>query len=344
MKRTDFTFELPEDQIALYPPERRDASRLLVDDGTTLHDRSFSDIAEYFGPQDILVLNNSRVRPARTHFVRSTGGLVELLWVRPLPDGKAWEVFGQTTRLKPGETLHDQYDASKTITVLHREGEYATVEPHFEAEPFLQQQAALALPPYITKRRGEQQWSADAERYQTVFSAPVGSIAAPTASLHWTPELLDAVRAKGTEILYITHHVGPGTFKPIRVDELAEHRVDPEYCEISDAVATRLRAALDAGQRITVGGTTACRALEGVYLHNGLRASYRGPIDLTILPGFKFHVTQRLITNFHVPESSLLLLVAALLGPRWRAVYDHAVQHGYRFYSYGDVGLVTTLN
>ncbi len=341
-----FDFDLPEEQIALCPAPQREQSKLLIpilnSDATTFDDRTFADILEYFEAGDVLILNDTRVFAARTHFRRTTGAMVELLWLYAA-DKKHWWAFGQTRKLRCGEKLchtnNQQQACCVEVQKIDGDKVYAEVPEGFGN--WLQHEAQLAIPPYIVKRRTQQNHTQeDTQRYQTVFGQKTGSIAAPTASLHWTKSLLQKLQAKGVQIVYITHHVGPGTFKPVRAQSIAEHKVDAEYCEIPEASRRILREALHKQQRITVCGTTACRAVEAVYAINRLQKPWQGHIDLTIRPGFSFAVTDRLITNFHLPKSSLLLLVAAFVGISWQDIYAHAVRAKYRFYSYGDAMLL----
>lgn len=333
-------YDLPEAQIAAYPAERRDGSRLLSwtqNNTPAIHDERFPDIVDHFGPDDMLVLNQTAVHRCRTWAKTEGGGTREFLWIRQVPDG--WLCFGQTRRLKENSMLDfGRWQAR----VVELRGEYAILQPDQDISTFLRQEAELALPPYILRQRGagHELWPDDEHRYQTVFAERPGAVAAPTAGLHWTPELLHKLRERGTQIGYLTLHVGPGTFKPIRVKDLNDHHVDPEYVEMDEATAKALTRAMADGKRITAGGTTTTRALEGVFRLNQFTSPWQGEVDLTIVPGFTFDVVDRLLTNFHLPGSSLLALVDAFTHGHWRSIYRHAVDRHYRFYSYGDASLL----
>lgn len=338
MRLADLMFELPDEQIALYPPAHRSDSRLLVVDAAQqISDNEFSNIAAFFGPEDVLVLNRTKVSPARTFATDDKNRKVEVLWLREDQEN-LWQAFGTTRRLTPGSTLSFE---GWQAEVLSLDREYMTLQTDRPIATLLQQQAQLAIPPYITKRRKQAIWAEDTQRYQTVFADAPGAIAAPTASLHWTNELLEQVAARGTQVLYLTLHVGPGTFKPVRVDNLQEHKVDAEWVAIDSTTMSALDSAKKKGKRITACGTTVIRALEGVHRKQGFQGSFKGWIDETIIPPYNFAVADRIITNFHVPGSSLLALIAAFAGAgQWQAIYQHAVDVGYRFYSYGDASLL----
>lgn len=351
---SDFDFDLPPELIAQEAPPERGASRLLRLDrhtGSTAHSR-IAELPELLAPGDLLVVNNTRVFPARLLGRREpSGGAVECLLVTRLqaagPDGdELWEALvspGQ--KLKPGARV--RFDGNGDVSV---EGEILERRPFGRRVVRLRAGAGssveravdlighIPLPPYIKRSDA----AADRERYQTVFAQARGSIAAPTAGLHFTPALLDACAGRGIARAEITLHVGYGTFQPIRVDVVEEHRMETEQYEIPEAAAAAINAALDEGRRVIAVGTTTTRTLESVArAHGGRLAPGRGSSDLFIYPGFEFRVLSGLVTNFHLPQSSLLMLVSAFAGREavLRA-YRDAVAHGYRFYSYGDAMLV----
>ncbi len=340
MRTSDFEYELPAELIA-QAARPRGTSRLMVVRRQS-HELSLdraSSLPALLDPGDLLLLNDVRVIPARIRATRPGGGDAELLLVRPL-GGADWEVMARPAkRLKEGAAL-----ALASGAAVPRE-RLAEGTWRVEFVPPLDDAALAAvgevpLPPYI--RRPEGPSEADRARYQTVYAAAGRAVAAPTAGLHFTPELLDAVSARGVETVRLTLHVGPGTFKPVQSDDPAQHRLDPEDYEVTDAAAAALNRALGAGRRVVCVGTTACRALEhalargcGRVLPGGARA------DLFITPGYRFRGTGALLTNFHLPRSTLLMLVAALAGrERVLQAYATAVREQFTFYSFGDAMLV----
>lgn len=349
---SDFDFALPDELIAQHPPAERGRSRLLVvprGDGALVHSQMPS-LPGFLRAGDLLVVNNTRVFPARLLGRREPGGgAVECLLVTRLDDdggpGERWEALlhpGQ--KLKPGarvtfdgatplhgEILERKFFGRRTIRLWSPDG--------LPVQQVAEQIGHIPLPPYI--RRDDT--AADRERYQTVFASRGGSIAAPTAGLHFTPVLLQQLRDAGIEIAEVTLDVGYGTFQPVRVEAVDAHRVEAEMCEISDAAASAVNAALDDRRRVVAVGTTTTRTLESsARQHGGRIAPGRSRTDLFIYPGFEFRVLGGLLTNFHLPKSSLLMLVAAFGGhERVLSAYREAVRHGYRFYSYGDAMLLT---
>lgn len=348
----DFDFDLPPDLIAQDPPTVRGTSRLLRLDrsGGSLAHHSIADLPELLSPGDLLVVNNTRVFPARLLGHRDpSGGAVECLLVTrlegPAADGaELWEALvhpGQ--KLKPGarvrfdgptvlhgEILERRFFGRRTVRLWTEDG--SPVERLVDAI------GHMPLPPYIKRADS----TGDRERYQTVFAASRGSIAAPTAGLHFTPAILDALAANGVSRAEVTLHVGYGTFQPIRVDVVEDHQMETEHFEISDGTAAAINAALDEGRRVVAVGTTTTRTLESVARANGGRmVAGRGSTNLFIYPGFEFRVLRGLVTNFHLPQSSLLMLVSAF-GGRESVLnaYREAVVHGYRFYSYGDAMVI----
>ena len=348
---SDFDFELPDELIAQEPPAVRGTSRLLRLDRATgqLSHHGVADLAQELRAGDVLVVNNTRVFPARLLGHRDpSGGGVECLLVARLGDaaegGELWEALvspGQ--KLKPGaRVVFDAVDPLRGEILERRPFGRRVVRLWTEGGAPVQQVVDaighIPLPPYI--KRADRQ--SDHDRYQTVFAQARGSIAAPTAGLHFTPALLDDLRARGVQRTELTLHVGYGTFQPIRVEVVEEHRMEPESFEISEATATAVNAALDEGRRVIAVGTTTTRTLESVALANGGRlVPGRGSSDLFIYPGFEFRVLSGLVTNFHLPQSSLVMLVSAFGGREavMRA-YGEAVAQRYRFYSYGDAMLV----
>lgn len=340
MLRSDFFYDLPEELIAQEPVEPRDASRLLALDRQTgaCEDKHFSDILDYLRPGDCLVLNNSRVLPARLLGERAaTGAKVELLLLTP-KGGDVWEVLaGPGRRAKPGDELTFG-DGLLTATVLEIvEGGNRLVKFTYEGNFYhtLERIGQMPLPPYIHKKLE------DRERYQTVYSKTPGSAAAPTAGLHFTPALLEAVKAKGVEIAYVTLHVGLGTFRPVKEDVVENHTMHAEHYELDATAADVINRTRERGGRVIAVGTTGCRTLESVGLTDGRVEPADGWTSIFIYPGYKFQVLDGLITNFHLPESTLIMLVSAFAGyDHTMAAYRHAVEERYRFFSFGDAMLI----
>ncbi len=345
-RRQDFHFELPPAQIAQAPAARRDASRLLVvgPDGG-LADRSFGDVVALIPADAVVVVNDTRVIPARVHAVKDTGGHVELLFVEPAATPGAWRCLARARRpLRAGQPLHpcapDHPDVAApgapVLTVAEErdplDGAIVVAVPD-DVLAFLDTWGAPPLPPYIARKDGPA--PDDGERYQTVYARAPGAIAAPTAGLHLTPALLAAIEARGATIASVTLHVGLGTFAPIRVDELAAHVMHRERYTIPAATA----ALIASGRPVVAVGTTVVRALESAAQGDHVVAAGPGDTALFIRPdtGFQFRIVDHLITNFHLPESTLLMLVATFAGvARVLDAYRHAVAAGYRFFSYGD--------
>ncbi|OGQ98099.1 MAG: tRNA preQ1(34) S-adenosylmethionine ribosyltransferase-isomerase QueA [Deltaproteobacteria bacterium RIFOXYD12_FULL_55_16] len=355
-----YHFTLPEENIAQHPLARRDSSRLLVVDclaGET-KDRQFTDLLDYLAPRDLLVVNNTRVFPARLLGRKETGGKVELLileypvaeagsdnkneteegWQqvevisllksakRPQPEGKLFfseNLLGTVRELLPG---------GKVRVALRYRGELARL---------LEAHGQMPLPPYIHREEGQSE--EDRQRYQTVYAEKPGAVAAPTAGLHFTPELLARIQAQGVRIAQVTLHVGYGTFAPVRVEDIREHAIHAEYLKVSEETAALVNETRAAGGRVWAVGTTSARALEFAAAATGQIKARSGFCDLYIYPGYRFRVVDNLLTNFHLPQSSLLFLVSALAGRTLiLAAYSEAVQKGYRFYSYGDAMALIT--
>ena len=340
MKTSDYAYDLPPELIAQEPLEPRDHSRLLVVDrtGEPLEDRHFYDLPDYLRPGDCLILNDSRVLPARLYGVKKdTGAAVELLLLTPRGKDR-WEVLtGPGRRAKPGTTLVFG-DGALTAHVLEvLDGGNRLVEFQYEGNFFslLESIGEMPLPHYITKHLD------DSERYQTVYSNRPGSAAAPTAGLHFTPELLDRIRKRGVEIGFVTLHVGLGTFRPVKADNITDHTMHAEHYELSQETADLINRTRERGGRVIAVGTTSCRTLESVGLTNGRVEPADAWTSIFIYPGYRFQVLDGLVTNFHLPESTLIMLVSAFAGyDRTMAAYAHAVKERYRFFSFGDAMLI----
>ena len=335
MKTHDFWYDLPEELIAQTPLERRDASRLLALDRKTgaIAHRHFYDIADYLQPGDCLVMNDSRVLPARLLGHRPTGGAVEVLLLRDLGD-KKWECL-----CKPGRKMQAGQqvifgDGELTATVQEvREDGNRVVEFHYEGIflEVLERLGKMPLPPYIKAELAVQ------ERYQTVYSREVGSAAAPTAGLHFTKELLEKIREKGVKEAFVTLHVGLGTFRPVKAEEVTEHHMHAELCMMSRETADILNETKRSGGRIICVGTTSCRTLESLVNEDGTFEARSRWTDIFIYPGYTFKAMDGLITNFHLPESTLVMLVSAFAGrENVLHAYEEAVKERYRFFSFGD--------
>jgi S-adenosylmethionine:tRNA ribosyltransferase-isomerase len=350
MKTALFDYDLPRELIAQHPAEQRDRSRLLVLDRATgdLEHGIFADLPGHVGAGDVLVVNDTRVIPARLYGKRETGGRVAVLLVRRATEqgravdgGEVWEaLLNARGRLRDGETV--SFPADLTATLLGRSrGGASLVELRCQGDlrAVIERIGRAPLPPYIKRpRTGDVHAEADAERYQTIYARKPGAVAAPTAGLHFTPELLDAVVAAGCQVASVTLHVGPGTFKPVTAEEAEEHRVDAEAYVCPEETAR----AVNAAERVIAVGTTTTRVLETLgRAGRESVAAGEGWTDLFIYPRFEFKVVDALITNFHLPRSSLLMLVSAFAGrERILAAYEKAKERDYRFYSYGDAMLI----
>ncbi|MDR3457647.1 MAG: tRNA preQ1(34) S-adenosylmethionine ribosyltransferase-isomerase QueA [Verrucomicrobiae bacterium] len=356
MRTADFHYDLPPELIAQQPAGRRDGSRLLVISRKTgkIEHRMFAGLLDFLVPGDVLVLNNSRVIPARLHGKNpNTGGQFEILLLEENAVNDWWAMMRPGKRARPGTRIQ-LLDKSGGTTNFFAEVIDFNAEGHrrlrfSETKNIFAELAALGempLPPYI-ERHGET--AADQERYQTVFSQPAGSVAAPTAGLHFTPEILEKIRARGVKTCFITLHVGAGTFLPVKVENIAEHKMHAERFEIDEATVAAVNAAKKSGQRVIAVGTTATRALETVArLNAGKLNIHTGKTDIFLFPPAAFAIVDALLTNFHLPESTLLMLVSAFAAPgekiRGRelilAAYAEAVRERYRFFSYGDAMLI----
>jgi len=341
MQAADFDFQLPPEQIAQFPLPDRTASRLLCLEGESNHwqDRGIRDLPGLLMPGDLLVLNDTRVIPARLFGTKPTGGAVELLIERVIDARRAWAHLRASKFPRPGSRI--VLEGGGTLIVGERDAGLVevAVEGDESLPALLERVGHMPLPPYI--QRADE--PTDRERYQTVFSAYPGAVAAPTAGLHFDQALLDQLVAKGVTLGTLTLHVGAGTFQPVRAEQLAEHRLHAEQVEVSATLCEQIAATRARGGRVVAVGTTVVRALETAAQDGELRP-YAGETRLFIHPGraFRFRVVDALITNFHLPRSTLLMLVCAFAGrERVLAAYDHAVAAGYRFYSYGDAMWIT---
>ncbi len=335
MKTHDFWYDLPEELIAQTPLEQRDTSRLLAlnrETGDFSH-RHFYDIIDYLNPGDCLVMNDSRVLPARLLGHRPTGGAVEVLLLRDLGN-REWECLAKPGRkMQVGqEVIFGDGQLTATVTSVQEDGN-RVVKFHYEGIflEILEQLGKMPLPPYIKAEL------ADQERYQTVYSREVGSAAAPTAGLHFTKDLLHKIEQKGIRLAYVTLHVGLGTFRPVKAEEISDHHMHSELCMMSQETADILNQTKANGGRVVCVGTTSCRTLESLVNDDGTFAAKSKWTDIFIFPGYKFKAMDALITNFHLPESTLVMLVSAFAGREHILnAYNAAVKERYRFFSFGD--------
>ena len=335
MKTHDFWYDLPEELIAQTPLQQRDTSRLLVLNkmtGETEH-RHFYDIIDYLQTGDCLVMNDSRVLPARLLGHRPTGGAVELLLLRDCGD-KRWECLARPgKKMQVGQTvIFGNGELTATVCEICEDGN-RIVEFHYEGIflEVLERLGKMPLPPYIKEELQDQ------ERYQTVYSREVGSAAAPTAGLHFTNELLEKIREKGIKTAFVTLHVGLGTFRPVKAEEISEHHMHSELCMINKETAQILNETRRSGGRIVCVGTTSCRTLESLVNEDGTFSEKNRWTDIFIFPGYQFKAMDALITNFHLPESTLVMLVSAFAGrENVLSAYNEAVREKYRFFSFGD--------
>ncbi|MBK9601017.1 MAG: tRNA preQ1(34) S-adenosylmethionine ribosyltransferase-isomerase QueA [Anaerolineales bacterium] len=348
MKTSDFDYVLPESSIAQTPAEPRDSSRLLVlhrDSGEVEH-RIFHDLGLFLQPNDLLILNRTRVIPARIFAKKETGGKVELLLLRRR-DVLTWEALVGGKGLRVGKKVVIEVDGdghgenflqAEIIEIL--EGSERLIRFSEPIEPYFPKVGNIPLPPYIHEKL------TDPERYQTVFAKEAGSAAAPTAGLHFTPQLLDALQAKGVKVGYVTLHVGLDTFAPVTEESPEEHKIHTEWCELSQETADLINQTRQNGGRVVAVGTTSVRTLESAAQSSmadpqSLISSFIGPTSIYILPGYQFKVVNAMVTNFHLPKSTLIMLVSAFAGrERILETYNLAVREGYRFYSFGDAMLI----
>ena len=334
MDRTEFHYDLPRELIAQQPLPERSASRLLVVHGDSREDRQFSDLPLLLRAGDLLVLNDTRVIRARLHGHKPTGGQVEMLLERITGPQSA------TAQLKasrsPGAGAELRLANGSSARVLGRDGSLFRLEFNTDIAPLLEAHGEVPLPPYIRRNAAPE----DRARYQTVYARDDGSVAAPTAGLHFDANLLETLGERGVETAFLTLHVGIGTFAPVRSRRIEDHRLHSEWCQVTPALCARIRRAKERCGRVVAVGTTTVRALESAAREDELQPC-EGETSLFIRPGFRFCVVDALITNFHLPESSLLMLVCAFAGrDRMLAAYRHAVAQRYRFFSYGDAMLI----
>ena len=348
MKLSDFDFELPEDLIATRPMNPRSAAKLLFAEGDAFHDKTVGDLLDLFQVGDRLVLNNTRVIPARLNGVRKRHGVqggsgeakIEVTLLDPDAEGCWSALIKPLRKVELGEviTFNDQFHAE---LCEKRDGQ-AILRFNLTGDAFdaaLEEAGAMPLPPYIASKRAADEQ--DKEDYQTVFAKHHGSVAAPTASLHFDEGLLDALIAKGVDITYVTLHVGAGTFLPVKVDDVTTHKMHKERGEVTPEAAAEILATKSASGRVIPVGTTALRLVETAARDTGQIAPWKGATDIFIYPGFEFHVADALMTNFHLPKSTLIMLVSAFIGAeRTKMLYTHAVSQRYRFFSYGDASLL----
>lgn len=335
MRKSDFYFDLPEELIAQTPLERRDSSRLLHLDKTTgeLEHRHFYELLDYLREGDCMVFNDSRVLPARLIGARPTGGSVELVLLRDLGEGR-WECLSRPGRkTRPGtEILFGNGELKATVESV-AEGGNRIVRFDYEGIflEVLERLGKMPLPPYIKEELQ------DSERYQTVYSREIGSAAAPTAGLHFTKELMEKIAAKGVKLCYVTLHVGLGTFRPVKAEEIEDHEMHSEFCIIPEETARIVSETKKKGGRVIAVGTTSCRTLESFAREDGSLPATSGWTNIFIYPGYTFKCVDALVTNFHLPESTLIMLVSALAGREHVLhAYEEAVKERYRFFSFGD--------
>lgn len=332
MQTSDFDYHLPNELIAQYPLKERTSSRLLYVNQSNYLDKQFTDILDLINPGDLLVFNNTRVIPARLHGQKETGGKIEVLLERVIDEHHALAHVRASKSPKPGARLI--LESEITVEVLGRQGEF--FELKFLSDQsvidLLEQYGHMPLPPYIERSDED----SDQERYQTVYSEEPGAVAAPTAGLHFDDALLQQLKDKGVDFAYVTLHVGAGTFQPVRVENIDDHQMHSEFVNVSDEVVQQINQTKAKGNKVIAVGTTAVRSIESAAMHGELEA-FHSDTDIFIFPGYEFKGIDALITNFHLPQSTLLMLVCAFAGyENIMAAYKHAVESQYRFFSYGD--------
>ncbi|MDY3027246.1 MAG: tRNA preQ1(34) S-adenosylmethionine ribosyltransferase-isomerase QueA [Candidatus Faecivicinus sp.] len=338
MKLSDFMYDLPEERIAQTPVEPRDHSRLMVihRDTDEIEHRHFYDVIDYLNPGDVLVVNDTRVIPARLYGERPTGGACEVLLLKQLAP-KRWETLVKPgKKLKPGAEIvfGDGRLRGRVLETTDVGGRIVEFECEGTFEAALDALGEMPLPPYIHEQLE------DRERYQTVYARHEGSAAAPTAGLHFTPELLDRIREKGIDVVPVLLHVGLGTFRPVKVENIEEHQMHSEHFEVTEDAARRVNAARERGGRVIAVGTTSVRTLESA-AENGKLVAKRGETSIFIRPGYRYQMVDALITNFHLPGSTLMMLVSALYDrEKILSAYETAVKENYRFFSFGDAMLI----
>ncbi len=340
MNLTDFQYQLPDELIARYPAEQRTASRLLTlgrKDGALGH-HGFIDLVDLLQPNDLLIFNNTRVIPARLFGEKETGGKVEVLVERITSGSRAVAQIRASKSPKPGSRI--LLDKDLSIRVIDRLDDMFLIESDDEASlaMVLQEVGHMPLPPYIDREDEEM----DKERYQTVYSEREGAVAAPTAGLHFDQSILNTLRDKGVNFAFVTLHVGAGTFKPVRAERIEDHKMHAEYAEVDADVCNQIREAKSAGGRIIAVGTTSVRCIETASVAPGWIEPYYGDTEIYIYPGYKYKSIDAMVTNFHLPESSLIMLVSAFAGrENTLNAYQKAVEEKYRFFSYGDAMFIS---
>lgn len=347
MKRSDFSYQLPDELIARYPTQARSGSRLLILDKESgaVSDQQFLDIEDYLRPGDLLVFNNTKVIPARMFGRKPSGGKLEVLIERLLDDQSCLAHIRSSRSPKPGtvvEILDNQGEVAAAMDMIERQG--ALFRLVLKSTRFdnllalLESVGHMPLPPYID--RADE--LSDTTRYQTVYAKEPGAVAAPTAGLHFDEDLLARLDDKGVKRAFVTLHVGAGTFQPVKADDIRDHEMHSEWLEVTEYVAQQVRETKANGGRVIAVGTTSVRCLESA-AHQGAIAPYRGDTNIFIYPGYNFQAIDGLLTNFHLPESTLIMLISALAGRESvLAAYKHAVAERYRFFSYGDAMFITT--
>lgn len=340
MKVSDFNYELPKELIAQHPYDKRDEARLMVLDkeNKKIENKIFRNVIDYLNPGDCLVINNTKVIPARLYGKKDTGANVEFLLLKRI-EKDTWEAMVRPgNKLKPGSKVSFGNGILKATVLEVLEGGNRKVEFEYDGifNEILDQIGMMPLPPYITEASRE-----DNEKYQTVYAKYEGSAAAPTAGLHFTEELLEKIKAKGIEVANVTLHVGIGTFRPVKVENIEEHEMHSEHYYIKKEDAEKINKAKKSGHRIIACGTTSCRVLESVADENGFVREIEDDTSIFIYPGYKFKCINSLITNFHLPESTLIMLVSALAGKDFiMEAYNEAVKEKYKFFSFGDAMII----
>lgn len=339
MNLSDFDFILPENAIAQYPANPQDSTRLLYIGKDGLQDKRITDLVDLSRPGDVWVLNNSKVIPARLYGKRGEMN-VEILLHKRLTENN-WEVFARPLkRLRAGDEIIFADDFKAVVTTKYENG-LAEISFDGSAEHIMasiMNVGLMPLPPYIKRN---QKKAEDTICYQTVYAEPEGSVAAPTAGLHFTQELLNKLKEKGATIVTVTLHVGAGTFQPVKVDDISQHVMHSEWVELTAEAAATINAAKEKGGRVVAVGTTSTRVLESIADEHGRVKPWRGDTSIFITPGYRFKIVDALMTNFHLPKSTLFMLVSAFAGTaRMHAAYSHAIANGYRFYSYGDASFI----
>ena len=342
MKLSDFDFDLPERLIATRPVKPRSSARMLVARGDAITDAHAIDLPSFLEPGDRLILNDTKVIPARLTGTRTRGDAVakiEVTLLEPRGEGDWLALVKPLRKLNAGEVV--TFDGGLSAVFRGREGEAAilTLASDGDLDAALERAGRMPLPPYIEGRRAAD--DQDREDYQTIWARQSGAVAAPTTSLHFDDALMAALAARGIETTHVTLHVGAGTFLPVKVDDISQHKMHAERGVISADAAAQINATRAAGGRIIPVGTTALRLIESAAAGDGTLAAWEGETDIFITPGYAFRITDALMTNFHLPKSTLMMLVSALMGmDRMRAVYAHAIARDYRFFSYGDASLL----